>query len=146
MSFAAEHKALESAFQAGWAASVATYPAAYGNVPFTPPASSPWVRFSVLSGEGNRASLGTASPLHRFTGLLVLQIFVPRDSGERTARTIADLFDPIFRDQQLDTDSGGVITCRTPSFVAVGETDAQAEGDNWLQFNVTVAFDRDEVL
>jgi hypothetical protein len=141
--FTAEHKALEVAFQAGWAAHQATYPAAYANVPFTPPASSPWLRFTILSGEGNQIELGEDG-MSRFPGALVAQIFVPKDTGERTARAIADLLDLIFKRQSFQTDTGGRVVCETPSFITVPATDTQLEKDGWEQFNWSCPYRRDE--
>ena len=64
---------LNTAFYAGWGS---TTPIAWGNVPFTPPDSNSWVRFTVRVGDSDQTSLGPEG-CRRFqrNGRVFVQIF-----------------------------------------------------------------------
>jgi hypothetical protein len=135
MSFADERRAIEARF----AANFSTLPVAYENVPFAQPASGGFVRLTIRPAGARQASTGS-SPLQRYAGLIVADIFVPENTGTATARAHADTVEAIFRQAQFSAGNSGTITCRTPSIEAVGVR------DGWFQLSVSVPYQRDRIF
>ena len=132
MSVADERKAIESRLAAAWA----TTPIRYENVPFAAP-STPYVALFILDGEGNQVSLGTPA-LRRWTGIIIVQVFVPQDTGTQIAKSYADTIGAIFDRAQFSSGNSGTIRCRVPSVKSIGIT------NGWNQVNVSVPFIRDK--
>jgi hypothetical protein len=132
MSFVEERRAIENRFAANFTA----LPVWYENVPFEPPTSGGYVRFTIRNGTGEQASMNQ-TPLHRYAGVIIADIFVPEHTGTATARTHADAIEAIFRRAQFTANTGGTILCRTPTITTLGVT------DGWFQISVSVAFQRD---
>lgn len=136
---------LASAFSAAWknlksAGPPAVYeaktPIAWPNVAFTPP-SGPWVRFSVLDGEGVWRSIGSpGSNIAGYVGVVVIQVFVPLLSGESTAREYADAAAATFQGQTI----GGI------RFSLATFSLSNSVANDWYQMNVSIPFRRDELL
>lgn len=132
MSFAAERAAIESRLAANWT----TTSIKFENTRFEQPRETAWIACYILNGDGNQISLGD-NPLHRYAGVIMVQIFVPESSGTQTARGYADTIAAIYRRQQISNGSSGTITCRTPS-ISQG-----IPKDGWYQINVMCPFQRD---
>lgn len=133
--FADERRAIEATFSAAYS----TTTVKYENVSFNKP-NTAWVALTVLSTEAKRITLGDNTQLHRFPGMIVVNIFTPEDKGTQEAREIADTISDIFRDAQFSAGSSGLITCRTPSLDSVGTR------DGWYQLNVITPFHRDKLV
>jgi hypothetical protein len=134
VSFADERHAIESRFQGMWANETAVK---FENNAFVipePPAS--WVACFIRGGPGTQITLN-AAPIHRYDSEIVVQVFVPEDSGTTNARRLADRVSRIFRRAQFETANSGRILCRTPSVSQEGVV------DGWFQLNVTVPYIRD---
>lgn len=133
MSFANERAAIESRFAANWT----TTRIKYENTQFEQPKTA-WVALFILNGDGQQISLGLSpNPLHRYVGVIMVQIFLPESSGTQTGRAYADTIASVFRRAQFSNGSSGTITCRTPS-ISPGNL-----RDGWFQINVTCPFQRD---
>jgi hypothetical protein len=105
---------------------------AFDNVAFKPPSpSKPWLRTTILDAEAVKTDLVNR---YRHPGLVVVQVFVPIQSGTRGGRALADQVASLFRSVTV---SG--IFFRTPSLQRVGDT-----SDGWFQMNVNVPFFWDE--
>ncbi len=130
MSFEDAAKAIESRLQANWS----TTPIKFENAPFAETTSA-YVALYIRDGEGNQVSLGTPA-LRRWPGLIIVQVFVPENTGTRKAREYADDIGPIFDRVQFSSGGSGTITCRTPSIDVIGLK------FGWWQVNVTVMFSR----
>jgi len=126
VSFATERAAIEGRLASNWT----TTDIAYVNVPFAPDNAAPWVRLNILNGESGPRNVNDGK---RHLGVIVLQIFVPQNTGTATARTYADSLATIFEDAQF---SG--ILCGVASIETIGNT------GTWYQINVTVGYWRDE--
>lgn len=133
MSFANLRAALEGRFATNWGS---TAPVKWQNAPFNPPAASPWVAFWILDGHGAQKSL-QSNPLHRFVGLVTVQVFTPEATGTNRGRELADTAAAIFRRAQFAVTGGGTVTCRTPSLKNLG---LEA---GWLQLNVETPYQYD---
>ncbi|MEM7444292.1 MAG: phage tail terminator-like protein [Pseudomonadota bacterium] len=133
MSYADARDAICGRFDARWAGRT---PVAWPNHGFAVPSGAPWVRLTIVDGEARQASLGSpGANLHRHTGVIMVQVFVPIDSGTRTARELADEAAEIFRHQRFDA-----IRCDVPSVREIGPDDV------WFQVNMSCPFRRDELL
>lgn len=133
MSFsAATQILLESTFATGWAASGVAV--AYPNVPFKQPPDE-FVRFSILAGMSEQISLGE-SKLERRFGVVVVQIFTPKNSGNLRANELADAAASIFRYKQLvNAGAGLTVNMRAPNTVPAGSR------PDYYQVNMTVPFE-----
>ncbi len=132
MSVESAAKAIETRLQANWS----TTPIKYENAPFPEPTAA-YVALFIRDGEGNQISLGSPA-VRRWPGLIILQIFVPADTGTRKALEYADDLGPIFDRVQFSDGESGTITCRTPSTQIIGSR------HGWQQVNVTIGFHRDK--
>ena len=95
---------------------------------------SPWVRFTIRDGDGQRKTIGSDSPVNRYVGVIIVQIFVAQKTGTATARGYAD-------DVAADW-NGFTQPClefRTPSIAVPGEI------GGWFQINVSIPFQNDEI-
>ena len=108
------------------------------NVPFKPTPGQSYVAISISYGDGRQITLGEIPQVHRYTGIIIVQIFTPEDKGAKASDDIADLVDPIFRRAQFSFGVSGVITCRTPVKEVVGVK------DGWYQVNMKCLFKRDK--
>lgn len=107
---------------------------AWSNVPFEPPANLPWVRFTIVHGEGLHADINGDNPLYRFVGNVMVQVFVPIDTGTDTAFNLAETVSNIFRRAQLDNG----IQFRVPYIIDIGPS------NNLYQINVTCPYWRNQ--
>lgn len=133
MSFEHERVAIEGRFAANYTAT----PIKYANKKFEPPKTTAWVALTILTGIGRQASLGASNPLHRFTGVIQIDVFAPEDTGTATARGHADTIGDIYRRQQFSYSSSGTITCDTPYI-----TDRGIE-NGWHRLVVSIPYRRD---
>ncbi len=134
MSFADERLAIERRFAANYVGTVVKYE----NVPFVQP-STAWVSLHLLSGEGRQVSVGAARSLHRYVGVVQVDIYIPEDGGTAQSRTIADTVEAIFRGQQISAGSSGTIIFRTPFYVPHG---IEA---GWYRATVSTTYQRDRL-
>ncbi len=133
MSFADERAAIEGRFAANWSATTVKYE----NIPFTVPATS-WVALTIRSGVGNQISLGN-SPLHRYQGVVFVDIFAPPEGGTEAAKTLADTAEAIFRNASFNQGNSGQLLFRTPYLNVVGER------NGWFQLSLTCPYHRDRI-
>jgi hypothetical protein len=126
MSFVNERAYIEARLSANWA----TTPIDWENVDFDTPNNSPWIRLSVLNGESDRRNINSGK---RHLGLVVIQIFVPINTGTNTIRGYADTLAAVFEDQDFDD-----VECGIASIAIIGNSDV------WYQVNVTIPYRRNE--
>lgn len=121
MSLEAERAALETRFQALWAASAfATVPVHYDNISTKQPETT-YLMHQIISGDGMQKEIAGEGPvLHRYVGLVQVDVLSPIGAGSASARRIADVVCEIYRRKQLTDAAGGKITFRTPSTRQVG--------------------------
>lgn len=133
--FADERQAIENRFAANWT----TTSIKWDNVPFPEMASS-YVALSILTGGGERITIGNSNPRHRWAGVISIKILTPEDSGNAVARVYADTIAGIFRDAQFSAGTNCTITCGTPA-IKPG-----AVVDGWYVINVVVPYRRDKQI
>ena len=126
--FEDQWKSIEKRMNANWSGSSVKF----DNVPFNYPKEK-YVAFHVLFGDGGQASLGD-TPFYRHTGVIMLQIFVPKERGTKDVGTLADRFRQVFNAKQFE----GITTRAVNGPRRVGET------AGWLQYNCDVAFQWDQ--
>lgn len=126
--FEDQWKSIEKRMNANWSGSAVKF----DNVPFDYP-SQKYVALHVLFGDGFQASLGD-TPFFRHVGIVMLQIFVPKETGTKDVGTLADRFRTIFNHKQFE----GITTRAVNGPRRVGET------SGWVQYNCDVAFQWDQ--
>lgn len=124
-------------FKSQWAAGPNTK-VAFQNVEFNKPKNGEsWVRFNILQGGGNQASIGAAVRQYRHVGVITVQVFVKENGGSRAAKSLCDSAGNIFRGKSFEDDN---IVCRAPGITEVGSD------DGWYQVNVDIPFYWDEFV
>ena len=98
----------------------------YDNLPFDRSEDALHARLTVQLGSTNQASLG-ANPRYRTSGVFVIRLFAPFESGEEELHQHADSAAQTFRTTTLDS----VLVTRTPSVFNV------RRAGKWWQVNVT---------
>lgn len=125
-------------------ASANDLPVAWPNITFTKPEPpAPWVRFTVVDVKGQQIEMGSANNTHRVYGSLILQVFVPANTGDGAALTLGDALGELYRQKIFnfpDTPFSGHVRMRDPNVREIGRDDA------YWQVNVTVPFHRDDLL
>lgn len=105
---------------------------AYDNIEFVPTLGSPWCRFTVLHGEGRHAAV---NGLYRNSGIVIVQIFTPIETGDALALGIADDVAGIFRGWR-----SGALLFGAPSLQRVGPD------GGWYQLNVSIPYSSDQIV
>jgi len=112
-------------------------PVAYDGVPNSPAltqamaAKSSWVRLTIQHGASFTAGIGS-DPCVRRSGLVMLQIFTPINSGSRPAAMLADSLA-----QHWEYWQQGNIETQAASVQRVGQD------DDYYQYNVSLSFRAD---
>lgn len=137
MTAAAERAAVGSLLS-DWTATQISWP----NRDFTPPSKAAWLAVTIQSGDGAQLELGgDVEVTHRHPGIVIVQVFVPANWGDKTALDLADQVAALFRRQRVDlyelVEVKGSIVFRTPSVRAIGVDGA------FFQVNVSIPFVRD---
>lgn len=129
MSFDLIRESIEARMVANWFESE---PVEYENVPLGRETSNGFVRLVIINGDSGTHGMGGNTLQARDTGMVSLQVFVPKGSGTKRSRELCDAFAAIFEHKRFNG-----ITTYTASVAPSGMT-----GDKWLQVNVTVPFRR----
>lgn len=131
--------AVGTLFDTGWAGAT---PVAWPNRDFKPPSDQKthWVRMSIFEADSRQHEIGCPTPQFREEGLVIFQVFAPRNKGDGQALTLADSIGNIFRKQKVIYTNGRAIF-RAPQRRQVGPT---SDGD-WYQVNVSIPYVRDNI-
>jgi len=125
---------IRQAIEARMASNWTTTPIAYDNVAYTPTPATPFVRLLIEEVDSKQVSMST-TPCHRFTGLIVVMIFVAINTGTNTVRGYADTIAGIFRNADFSN-----IKCQSPRIIRVGDI------GEWYQVSVITDFYKDAAL
>lgn len=131
-SFADERAAIEKRMKDNWT----TTPIVFDNVGFRP-TDSAYVAIFIQNASAQQIEIKGTTPLHRYSGIIAIQIFTDANSGSNTARTYADTIAAIFRNQSFSYGNSGTIFCRSPNVQRVGVVEGR------FQLNLSVPFYRD---
>lgn len=137
--FATTSKICETRLKTGWAAGAAASVAIrWPNVPWRQPDTGEWISFKLIPGDGEQASLGS-SKLERQYGLVVVQVFTPKNKGTRRALVLADIIGDIFR-YRTETDSSVSVIFRAPQMADVEERADQYQTNVKLEYQAEKFF------
>ena len=125
MSFNNERLAIEDRFEEHWKDTSIAWP----NVAFDMPNNEDWVKITILNGSSSYRAINNSK---RHTGIIVVQLFTPIDSGTSIIRKHADTVVSIFDGKQFSD-----VVCDVASIETVGTNDI------WHQVNVTIPYWRD---
>ncbi len=104
-----------------------------------PPLNANFLRFTIINGESEQASLGPTDALERSFDMMSIQVFTVAGQGGQKATTLADLVADIFRRQDLAAETGGRVLCRSAKIRILGSSDNASH----FQVNVSIPFMRD---
>lgn len=141
--YAQEFNDLAGLFSKEWGITTSV---AWPNVSFEPKAGVPWVRFNVLTGESQQASIGSpGSNYFRYTGVIDVQVFTPTGTGTPTSLGLADKVIEIFHKAELPgyRFSAGYVAGGSSSFGVIVENSSSSSG--WRQCNVRIPYRRDSL-
>jgi hypothetical protein len=86
--------AILTRFKTLWAA---RSPVAYPNIAFVPPEEGPWVRFDIVWGDGEPATMGQAGgKRNTLVGVIFVNVFANPGSGRGAANAEADAARDVF--------------------------------------------------
>jgi hypothetical protein len=106
------------------------------NKAFTPPAKAAWLRVTLQSADAAQVELGADRVIHRHPGIVLVQVFVPANWGDKTALDLGEAVAALFRRQRVEFVDGSIVF-RTPAVRSIGVDGAQ------FQVNVSIPFVRD---
>jgi len=126
MSFSTVQRDIEARLVANWGTTrIDINP----NVDFPVPSEQEsFIKLRVFNESTNRVNVGMPG-YHRTRGTIIIQIFTPLNSGNRTALSYGDTLGDLFRDKQFNG-----ITCREAHVEDIGEFNGR-----W-QTNLVVPF------
>lgn len=134
MSFDDAQDAIESRFKTSWGS---TSKVVYENTEWPDPKKEDeFVALTVVESVGQLIELRQQA-LTRYSGTIILQVFVTQGKGTGKTSALADAFGEIFRRAEFSKGSSGLIRCRIPDKLPVGTT------NGWYQTNVRCAYIRD---
>lgn len=137
--FATTSKICETRLKTGWeAAAASTVAIRWPNVPWRQPDAGEWISFKLIPGDGEQASLGSGK-LERQYGLVMVQVFTPKNKGTRRALVLADIIGDIFR-YRTETDSSVSVIFRAPQMADVEERADQ------YQTNVKIEYQAEKIF
>lgn len=138
MSYETEAAAVRTRLNANWSAT----PIAWPNMAFTPPAGAAWIRPTILPADARQVTMGTpGTRTYRHAGLLIIQVFIPKGTGDDEALELADSLCTLFRGVAEGGVRYGSERGEAPRVAVVGD-----DGKGWYQVNVHVPFMRDELF
>ena len=126
MSFVNERTSIENRLETLWN----TTAIHWDNVSFTEPASKTWIKCNILNASSTYRAIDSKK---KHIGLIILQIFVPINSGTAVVRGYADSLAAIFENQNFDD-----VVCGIASIEKVGINTVS------YQINVKIPYRRDE--
>ncbi len=111
--FEPTRKMVEAMFQTSWAART---PVKYDNALFAQPTNAAFVSVSVRWGESQQASIGPAGArMERHSAAIMVQVFVPENSGSKDLSDHCDVVAAIFRMQTIRDNTAGIeVEFRSP--------------------------------
>ena len=131
--FEAERVLIETTFESAWNQRTAIR---WENVGWEEPKTdNNFVSVAIRSGPGDLISLAYPTGMHRYSGVVIVQVFQRADTGTALARELAGLVADIFRRKELSSTDAGKLVFRTPYV-----TTAQVDAGGWYQLNVACPF------
>lgn len=138
MSLEAERARLETHFKTAWLASAyAAVPVIFENTTIKQPTTD-FLIHRIADTDGRQVEItGQGAALHRYNGLLQIDLLIAPGTGSTTAKKMFDVIDPMYSRQQLVDGAGGIMTFRTPSFRSMGLVNER------YRFVITCSYHRD---
>jgi len=126
MSFETLRLSVETQFNSSWTGTASSVDHG-GNHDFTPPDGTPWVRLTTNVIGNENAQIG--ADFQRATGVITVQCFVKKDTGEKVLNEMIDEVSGIFQNKNF-----GGVRCFTTTPIRIGEI------ESWYQVNAKTDF------
>jgi hypothetical protein len=138
--FVDQRSALENRLKIAWTAT----PIRWQNIPFDPPINGsnrplPYIAFNLRNGVSEDIALGSANPWQRYSGVVVVQIFTPENTGMGLATQYGELIKDIYLSapRQIMLPDNAIIRLFPPYMNEIGTI------AGWNQVNVITPFKMD---
>lgn len=132
----AARAAIETRIDTEWAGAT---PVAWEGVDFSPP-DGPWIQPRVIWGDAFEDSMvGPSGARNRIVGVLSTNLFAKPGTGKGALLQLADAFRDLFNRADL-----GGVRFGAPS--APRPVPSRGEGQAWMQVNVSVPFEVEELV
>lgn len=109
-------------------------PIGYDNLPFTAPNQTKHMFLRIRPSFGTLEEIGQVKR-HRIKGVILIQVRVPLEKGDKEALEILDFIDVAFRSRAI----GGITYHQVNQGVA-------GEMNGWYQTNASIAFHADDIV
>lgn len=119
-----------------WAARYPSVPIEYENRKFDQPVPSPWMDFNIMETDRKRKNIGV-SRFVRSMGMLVLELYVPEDSGTRELFEMGDYIGTALEEQNHPLGN----SMNATTFTAKKRSDGKVNGFYRLTVIVEYWFD-----
>jgi hypothetical protein len=134
MYFDESRQDLEQMFKEGWGK---TTPVKWENTQLSPVPTDTYVAFTIREGKGRQVSLGN-NPLIRFVGFVIIQVFIPKDSGTGQSKLLSTQVSGIYNRKSFTSKrKAGYYT-----FEIVYPIE-QGANNGWYQINLMAPFTRE---
>lgn len=140
--FPVVEQALEEHLNTNW--NTTLYPIAWPNTEFNPmenkntAVKKPWMKPNILWDDSANTALGAVA--RRYTGVLIIQLFVGQNLGSIEMRAMVTAAHDMFINKTI----GGAIF-RVPEIQAVDSANAGEQAGGWFQKNVSIGFYYDDL-
>lgn len=131
MSAVDERQTIGNLFDQHWAGRT---PVEWPNTKFDPVEGMSYVRFHVVRGNADRLEFGSDRKTRRQYGRVIVQVLVPRGTGDRDALVLCDQIEAIFRTNGQLTSAEGRLLFREPVSRPLGSEGA------FHQHNVSIPY------
>ena len=102
----------------------------FDNVSFNP--GDEYIRPTIFDGESSKISLGTYGA-HRRVGVLIVQIFVKKNTGTSRSKVLADYLSGLFKDLKLSD-----IQFESPTLIRVGQTEGYHQENFQIPYYIDI--------
>ncbi len=128
--------AITSEFDTEWALAFPAVPVMYENNRFAQPKTA-WAAFEIMEVSSTRAAVGTVKRFKRETGMIVVCIYVPENTGTKAGLQMLDKAIDIFEDRIIPLPDGESVT-----FYA-GKTDKGGLKNGYYEMTALIPYRRD---
>jgi len=120
-------------FQTEFAAEYSSVPIRFENLPQDQPATA-WVYFGIKWTERNQPTIGSTREPRRQWGFILVDVFVPSDSGTATLLQMTDFIEGIFDKQIVNAGASGTVS------IMVSKTNMGGVINGYYEATVMVPF------
>jgi hypothetical protein len=120
-------------FQTGFAPEYPAVPVKFENQPYDMP-STPWACFSIKWTERIQPTIGSTREPRRQWGFIMVDVYVPVDTGTSVMLQMADFVEGIFDKAIIPAGANGSVSCQVAKTVIGGNVNGYYEATVMVPF------------